>query len=391
MSIRSISALVVATGSGALMRSSRPKSIHLLCGRSMASYVLDTMAETGVRQAVLVTGGESGRVKKRLLEDSPPFPVQFMEHRPDEAGAQTLLVGLSGFDDFNDEEDVLIVPADLPLLRAETLFELLEHHRTSGAACTVLTVMADDGDPLNTPGGTGIIDRDRHGRVCGVTPRSQADRPKSLAPFRPGASEAGITIDDLEPVNPEPLEAATGIYCVRRGLLAPSLRRCVEESITGNARISDLVGVLAETGHRCESIVVSSGSDLVPVDNRSELAEAEAELRWRTNQRWLARGVTMVDPARTYIDATVKLGTDITIFPGTILQGSTVINDGCEIGPEVQLDRCTVGPNTRIDRATAKHATIGADCIVGPFAALVPGTDLPARTVTGPFYYSNAS
>jgi bifunctional UDP-N-acetylglucosamine pyrophosphorylase/glucosamine-1-phosphate N-acetyltransferase len=97
-------------------------------------------------------------------------------------------------------------------------------------------------------------------------------------------------------------------------------------------------------------------------------------------------GVTMVDPDRTYIDVTVQLGTDVTLFPGTMLQGSTTIGNGCELGPDVRLDRCRVGKSTRIEQATAHLATIGDDCTVGPFAVLQPGSDVPNGTVTGPFY-----
>jgi bifunctional UDP-N-acetylglucosamine pyrophosphorylase/glucosamine-1-phosphate N-acetyltransferase len=97
-------------------------------------------------------------------------------------------------------------------------------------------------------------------------------------------------------------------------------------------------------------------------------------------------GVTMVDPDRTYIDVTVQLGTDITLFPGTMLQGSTTIGDGCELGPDVRLDRCRVGKNTSIEQVTARLATIGDDCVVGPFAVLQPGADVPNGTTTGPFY-----
>jgi len=360
------------------MRSARPKPIHLLCGRSMASYVIDTLAEVGVRQAVVVTGADSARVSKRLLEDSPTFPVRFVEHKPDTKGAQVALVGLSEFDDFNDDEDVIIVPDDVPLLQAPMLEALIAHHRQSGAACTVLSTMVE------SPAGTseelnGRIARDRHGKVIGIEAGSISTDGR--------AGDGAIADGESQGRNEElSCEVANSVYCVRRGLLAPALRRSVSETTFANASLSDIVGVLAETGNRCESFLVDPGQDLTPVGNRFQLAEAEAELRRRTNHYWLSMGVTMVDPLHTYIDATVELGTDVTIFPGTILQGATVVGDGCEIGPEVQLDRCSVGSNTKVERTTARSASIGNDCSVGPFAVLEPGTKLAPRTVTGPFY-----
>ena len=357
MSTRSISALVLATGSGALMRSTRPKPIHLLCGRPMASYVLDTLGAVGVRQGVVVTGPEGARISKRLMEDPPGFGIRFAEQTVDRGPADAVLVGLSGFDDFNDDEDLLVVPSDVPLLRPGLVEELLAVHEGTNAACTALTV--EVGGDL----GHHRIVRDRHGEVAAV--RSDLD---------PTAT------DDVTS------EAVTGVYCFRRGLLAPALRRTIAENRAGELALSDAIEVLASSGHHCQSVVVDPGRDLTVVGNRMQLAEAEAELRRRTNRRWLSLGVTMVDPDRTYIDATVELGTDVTIFPGTILQGATDIGDGCELGPDTRLDRCRVGRNVRIEKVTARLAVIGDDCVVGPFAVLQPGSDLPPGTTTGPFY-----
>lgn len=359
MTERSISGLVVATSSGAPMRSARPKPIHLLCGRAMASYVLDSLAQAGVRQAVVVTGTEGGRISKRLLEDPPEVAVRFVEQKIDRGTGDAVLLGLSGFDDFDDDEDLLVVPADLPLLRAATLERLLDVHRASGAACTVLAVEVGP-----EPGHDRIL-RDRHGRVSAVA--------------------SDLELDLVDPAD-LPAEVATGVYCIRRGLLAPAIRRTTAENLAGEFRLGDVVEVLANSGHACAAAVVNEHHDLTPVGNRLQLAEAEAELRRRTNRYWLARGVTMVDPERTYIDATVRLGTDVTIFPGTMLQGSTTIGDGCELGPDVRLDRCQVGKNSRIEKATAVLASIGSDCVIGPFAVLQPGADVPSGTATGPFY-----
>lgn len=361
MSNRTISGLVVATSSGAPMRSARPKPIHLLCGRAMGSYVLDTLAAVGVRQAVVVTGVEGSRISKRLLEDPPGFPIRFVEQKIDRGTGDAVLIGLSGFDDFNDEEDLLVVPADLPLLRPAMVQQLLETHHASGSACTLLSIAV--GDDV----GYDRVVRDRHGRVSAVTSDLELADDATVGEVASG-------------------EAATGVYCIRRGLLAPAIRRTTAENLTGEPVLSDVVAVLADSGHSCASVVVEPAKDLTPVDNRLQLAEAEAELRRRTNRFWLSRGVTMVDPERTYIDATVRLGTDVTIFPGTMLQGSTTIGDGCELGPDVRLDRCQVGKNVRIEKVTARLATIGDECAVGPFAVLQPGSDLPAGTDTGPFY-----
>lgn len=368
------------------MHSARPKPIHLLCGRAMASYVLDTLDAVGVRQAVVVTGSNGGRISKRLLEEPPAFQVRFVEQRSNLGDGDAALIGLNSFDDVDDDDDdVVFVPADLPLLQPKTVEHLLAVHRATDAACTLLTAAADH--PLAPAAadrvGAGQVVRDRFGRVKTVVNEYQVFEPYI---------EIDLDGDDGSDENDEAgepeagPEIALGVLCVRRSLLAPALRRCSPDEETGLLRMNGIVGVLTESGHSCETAMIEEVGDLIPVDDRVQLADAEAELRRRTNRHWLSRGVTMVDPNRTYLDATVELGTDVTIFPGTILQGTTTIGDGCELGPNVHLDRCQVGENTRIAQTTGSLTTIGSNCVVGPYAALSPGSDISDGTTTGAFY-----
>ncbi len=371
------------------MHSARPKPIHLLCGRAMASYVLDTLDAVGIRQAVVVTGPNGGRVSKKLLEEPPEFQIRFVEQKNNRGNGDAALIGLNSFDDVDDEDDdVVFVPADLPLLQAATVNHLLAVHRATDAACTLLTAAADH--PLAAAAadrvGAGQVRRDRFGRVRAVVNDYEMFAPPdAIEPLGASSATADTGDDDDSAQRAEP-EIALGVLCVRRSLLAPALRRCQADEATGQTQISGIVEVLTESGHSCETAVIEEVGDLIPVDDRVQLADAEAELRRRTNHHWLSRGVTMVDPDRTYLDATVELGTDVTIFPGSILQGNTVIGDGCEIGPDAHLDRCQVAENSRIAQTSAALATIGANCVVGPYAALPPGSVLADGTNTGAFY-----
>ncbi|MFV0523006.1 MAG: NTP transferase domain-containing protein [Acidimicrobiales bacterium] len=375
------------------MRSSRPKPIHRLCGRAMASYVLDTLAAAGVREGVVVTGVDGSRVAKRLVEDTPGFPVRFVEQKFDFGTADAVLAGLSGFDEIDDDGDLLIVPADLPLLRSGLLERLVDVHRTSGAACSVLTVTAPvlpnrfGEDPMDGSTVADVVRRGRHDRVEAL----ESPRPATERITRVDA--AGIAPDDVadDPAGEATEERSTGVFCVRRGLLAPALRRAAADSPDGRGRLAEVVEVLAASGHLCVTLPVAPTADLVPVGDRNQLAETEAEMRRRTNRYWLSMGVTMVDPDRTYIDTTVALGTDITLFPGVFLQGTTTIGDGCELGPDTRLDGCTVGANVTIEQTTARLARIEDDCTVGPYAVLAPGTRLPTGTITGAFYAGDGS
>ncbi|MEZ5226884.1 MAG: NTP transferase domain-containing protein [Acidimicrobiales bacterium] len=355
---RRLSALVIATGGGGPIRSERPKSIHVLCGQPMMGYVLDALGEVGIDSAVVITGPGGDRVRKRMAEHPTSYDVSFVEQRYDRGSADAALVGLSGFDDFVDDADLLVVPADMPLVDPAELRSLVAEHRASGAACTALTVPADLADPF-------VVARDRHGRVSGLEPQAVA-----------------VGRDDLE--------AVVGVYCVSRGLLAPAVRRTPLAGPDGRHDLAAVLAVLAESGHPVATMMVSRSASLSPVDSRRELAEAAAALRRRINGNWLDRGVSMVDPERTYIDSTVRLGSDITLFPGTILQGDTIIGDGCEIGPDTRLDRCTVGDRTVIEKTMARQAEVGDDAKVGPFAVLEPGSQVENGAVTGPFYAATA-
>lgn len=323
----------------------------------MLTHVLEVLGTAGVDSAVVVTGPRGDWINKRIMEDPPSIPVHFVEQQANRGGADAALVGLTGFDEFDDDGDVLVLPADLPLLDLETLATLVYDHRMNDSACTVLSASVTGSQAWPR------VDRNERGAIIGMT--QFADAPQ--------------TNDEVE--------AGLGIYCIRRELLAPAARRSAPSFGAGLHHLSTVPTVLAESGHTVSVSSMDGELDNVrPIDDRFGLAQAEAELRRRTNRRWLDRGVTMVDPDRTYIDVTVSLGTDVTLFPGTMLQGTTVIGDGCEVGPDSRIDRCQIGKNTVIEKTMARGAAIGDNCRVGPFAVIETGASVPDGTVTGPFY-----
>jgi bifunctional UDP-N-acetylglucosamine pyrophosphorylase / glucosamine-1-phosphate N-acetyltransferase len=358
MSERTLSALVLAAGEGTRMRSSRPKPLHLLCGRAMVLYVLDALASVDVDRAVVVVGHAAEQVTKKLQEDAPDLALDFVEQHVQRGTGDAVSVGLTVFaDDDLDDADVLILPGDTPLLRPGTVARLVREHRLSNAACTILTAVADD------PTGYGRVVRGKDERVARVVEESDAS-----------AEERGIR------------EVNTSIYCFRRSLLAPALRRVSPENAQGEYYLTDVVEVLYDAGYPVTALAVDDAAETQGVNDRRQLSSAEAELRRRTNERWMALGVTMLDPERTYIDATVELAPDVTLFPGTLLQGRTVVGAGAEIGPDTRLVDSVVGPRARVETSVGRDADVGADAVVGPFAALEPGSHVPAGTRTGPFY-----
>ncbi len=339
------------------MRSARPKPLHMLCGQPMLVYVLDAVAAAKPERVVVVVGQNVEQVSKKLTEVSPDLALDFVEQRSPSGTGDAASIGLTGLeDDLIDDDDVLVVPGDTPLLRADTVTALVEHHRITSAAATLLAATR------GARGGYGTVVRDRHGRISRIG--GPDDDP----------ADAG-TAD----------EVAVGLYCFRRSLLAPALRRVSPDDASGEIRLDEVIAVLHETGHPIEALTVADHLDVAGVNDRLQLAEAEAELRRRTNRRWLAAGVTMVDPARTCIDATVELAPDVTLFPGTLLQGRTVVGEGAEIGPDSHLVDCAVGSGAAVSKTMAQDAEIGPGAVVGPFAVLEPGAQIPPGVHTGPF------
>ncbi len=341
------------------MRSVRPKPLHRLCGRPMVRYVIDAVAGSGADRAVLVVGYAAERVVKTLQQEPAPVPVEYVEQRVQRGTGDAVAVGLTGLpdDDDADEGDVMVLPGDTPLVRAETLTALVLEHRLSGAACTLLTARFDD------PRGYGRVVRDKDGRVRRIVEHRDA-------------SPQELTIDEVN----------TSIYVFRRGLLSPALRRLTPDNSQGELYVTDVVEVLAAAGHPVVSLVADDPGEIQGVNDRAQLAVAEAELRRRTNDAWMEAGVTIVDPAATYVDATVNLAADVTLFPGTILRGATTVGAGSEIGPSARLTDTRVGERSSVSDTVATHAEIGDDAVVGPFAVLEPGARVVSGARTGPFY-----
>lgn len=354
---RSLAAIVMAAGEGTRMRSDRPKPLHRLCGRPMVLHVLDALASTGATRAVMVVGHGADRVTKALTSEAPDsLPLEFVTQNVQRGTGDAVAVALTAFD-ADAEDDVIIMPGDQPLFRSETLRGLVDQHRETGAAATVLTARVAD------PTGLGRIVRDRQGRVRRIVEHRDAT-------------------DDERAVD----EVNTSVYCCKLDLLAPALRRLSPDNSQGEYYLTDVVEVLASAGYLVGAHTVADTSEAAGVNDRMQLAVAERELRRRTNARLMAAGVTMLDPDHTYVDASVSIGRDVTIFPGALLQGRTVIGAGAEIGPGCRLVDCRVGEGATLDQVIARGAVIGDGAVVGPYAALGHGAVVEAGVRTGAFH-----
>jgi bifunctional UDP-N-acetylglucosamine pyrophosphorylase/glucosamine-1-phosphate N-acetyltransferase len=328
----------------------------------MVLHVLDALAELPIQRVVVVVGHGAEGVTKAVQEGAPPtFSVEFVEQHVQRGTGDAAAVGLTGFPDNPDDEqedgDLVVLPGDAPLLRPPTLAALVRTHRASDAAASLLVARLAD------PTGYGRLVRDKDGRIARVVEEGDA-------------TEEERAVDEVN----------TSVYCFRRSVLAPALRRLSPENANGEYYLTDTVAVLHDAGYQISSLVVADPMEAAGVNDRAQLAVAEAELRDRTNERWMRRGVTMHDPERTYVDASVELAPDVTLFPGTILQGSTAVATGALIGPDTRLVDCRVGDGAVVEHSVARQADVGADARVGPYAVLEPGCRVAPGMLTGPFF-----
>jgi bifunctional UDP-N-acetylglucosamine pyrophosphorylase/glucosamine-1-phosphate N-acetyltransferase len=354
-----VSAIVLAAGEGTRMRSSRPKPLHMICGRAMVLHVIHALERLRPERTAVIVGHGAERVTKEVQEMAPAWAnVVFVEQAQRRGTGDAASHGMAALpgDDLDDESTVVVLPGDAPLLRPETLDELVSTHVANQNAATILTATMDD------PTGYGRVIKASDGRVLRIVEQRDAS-PDEL---------------DVHEIN-------TSIYAFRRELFGPALRHLSPDNAQGEYYLTDVVGVLAGMGHRVGR-VHAPAQETLGVNDRWQLALAERELRSRTNRQWLLNGVTMLDPRQTFIDVTVKLGRDVTLYPGTILEGSTVVGDGCVLGPDTRLGDCAVGEECRIQHTVGVDAEIGAGAVIGPYAHLPSGSAVAEGAVTGAFY-----
>ena len=353
-----VSAIVLAAGEGTRMRSSRPKPLHMICGRAMVLHVIHALEKLAPDRTAVVVGHGAEKVTKKVQENAPAWAnVAFVEQVIQNGTGDAAAIGMTVFagDDY-DESTVVVLPGDTPLLQPDSLDELVATHVANGNAATLLSSIVDN------PTGYGRIIRKRDGQVHRIVEQRDA------------------TPDELDVK-----EICTSIYAFRRDLLGPALRTLTADNSQGEYYLTDVIAVLADLGHHIGS-VVAPGQETQGVNDRWQLALSERELRARTNRHWLLNGVTMLDPRQTFVDVTVKIGRDVTLYPGTMLQGSTVVGDRCEIGPDTRLVDCAVGNDAAVEHTVGHDAEIGPHAVVGPYAHLPTGSVVAPNEATGAFY-----
>jgi bifunctional UDP-N-acetylglucosamine pyrophosphorylase/glucosamine-1-phosphate N-acetyltransferase len=353
MTDQSLAVIILAAGQGTRMKSSKAKVLHALGGVPLVGHVLTTAEELGAAHILTVVRHERESVSAEVLRRFPEAVIVDQDEVPGTGRAvEVALEALpEGF-----EGRVVVLSADVPLLDAATLRSLVSAHQHEGNALTMLSAILDD------PSGFGRIVRSGD-----------------------GAFEAIVEHKDASSEQLAVREINAGVYVFSAGPLRDALSRVGTENAQREKYLTDAASVIREAGGRIEAMAVRDPWLVAGINDRVQLAAAARELNARTIRRWQVAGVTILDPASTWIDVDATLAEDVELLPGTQVRGATTIERGAIIGPDTTLVDCEVGPDAIVKRTDATLAVIGAGATVGPFAFLRPGTVLGADGKIGTF------
>lgn len=340
---------VLAAGQGTRMKSSLPKVMHRVAGRTMVDWVLRAVGEIGAAEITVVTSPSGSE-----LRDALSVGVTSCIQEEQLGTGHATQVALTQFGDLAGDA-VLVVPGDTPLLRPETVSELVATHVAAGAACTMLTTHMDD------PTGYGRVIRSSDGSVAAIVEHRDAS-PDQLA------------VDEIN----------AGIYIFDGELLAAALGNVSRDNVQGEYYLPDVLAIFAAEGRRIEA-VLAEAEEVAGVNSQTQLAQVAKVMRGLINEEWMNRGVWMADPDQVFIEAGVQLSPGACIYPGVHLEGETVVGEGARIGPDTYILDGKVGNNAHVWYGVVRQAEIGDGAEVGPYVSLRPGTVLQANSKAGTF------
>ncbi|MEH7481689.1 bifunctional UDP-N-acetylglucosamine diphosphorylase/glucosamine-1-phosphate N-acetyltransferase GlmU [Neobacillus drentensis] len=342
-------AVILAAGQGTRMKSKLYKVLHPVCGKPMVQHVVDQVMKLNIQEVVTIIGHGAEMVQAQL-GDSSRYALQDQQLGTAHAvsQAQSLLEGKAGV--------TIVVCGDTPLIKAETMESLFKHHEESAAKATILTARIED------PTGYGRIIRNKKGLVEKIVEHKDA-------------SEEERKINEIN----------TGTYCFDNLALFEALMNVSNENVQGEYYLPDVIEILKKQGEVVTAFQTDEFEETLGVNDRVALAEAERIMRGRTNAAHMRNGVTIIDPANTYIETEVEIGQDTVIYPGTMIKGKTVIGAECQIGPNSEIVSCEIGAETVIRQSVAHNSSIGAQVNIGPFAHIRPESAIQDEVKIGNF------
>jgi bifunctional UDP-N-acetylglucosamine pyrophosphorylase/glucosamine-1-phosphate N-acetyltransferase len=321
------------------MKSQVPKVLHALCGRSMLGHALAAASELQPERLVVVAGHQREQVAAETERQAPGVTVVTQEPQNGTGHAVRMVIEALG----TLNGTVIVTYGDMPLLRSATLRALNTEHVTSNNAVTVLTAHVEN------PYGYGRVIRDAHDNLTEIVEQR-----------------------DATPAQQEIAEINSGCYAFNGVLLADAIKRVATDNAQGQEYLTDVVKILRADGHPVGTTTAEDPEEIAGINDRIQLADARLALNRRTLEDWMRDGVTVVDPASTWVDVTVTAEQDAEILPFTYLEGATTIASSAKVGPNCRLTDTEVGEQAMVSYTVANQASIGPGASVGPFAYLRP-------------------
>jgi bifunctional UDP-N-acetylglucosamine pyrophosphorylase / glucosamine-1-phosphate N-acetyltransferase len=342
-------AVILAAGQGTRMKSKLYKVLHPVCGKPMVEHVVDQISTLHINETVTIIGHGADLVKTHLNGKSE-FALQ--EEQLGTAHAVMQAESVLG----NLEGTTLVVCGDTPLIKAETMEALLQHHEDQKAKATILTGYAEN------PTGYGRIIRNNTGLVERIVEhKDAAEEEKSVK------------------------EINTGTYCFDNKALFDALKKVSNDNVQGEYYLPDVIEILQSEGEIVSAYQTSDFGETLGVNDRVALSQAETIMKRRINEQHMRNGVTITDPNNTYIGSDVKIGRDTLVLPGTVLAGHTEIGEDAIIGPSTEIKDCIVGSRTTVKQSVAHNSSIGSNVQIGPFAHIRPESSIHDEVKIGNF------
>lgn len=346
-----LTAVILAAGQGTRMKSQYPKVLHRVCGVPMVEQVIRVVRQGGFEKCVVITGFKEHLVREYLGNHD----ISFVHQEQQLGTGHAVMQAVPEFEN-NRDGYVLVICGDTPLLRAETIHQLAETCQKEGAVATVLTAILDN------PFGYGRVLRDGEGHMTSIVEQKDGT-PEQLAVH----------------------EINTGTYVFQVGALLDALKQIDNNNAQGEYYLTDVFEIMIKAGKKVIPVAADDPDETMGVNSRIQLSQADRILRLRKAEELMAAGVSIIDPEHTYVEQDVEVGQDSTLYPGTMLQGHTVVGKNCKIGPDTQLTDVTCGEFTHLNRVYAHECTIGNYNEIGPFVHLRPGTVLHDHIKIGNF------
>lgn len=348
-----IISIILAAGEGTRMKSRLPKVAHKVCGKPLVTHVVDRALGADVEKNVVVVGHNSDVVKSCLDED-----VFFVEQPiAEDAPYGTAFAVKQAKDHIGDEDTVLVLCGDTPLIKSETLKEFTDFHNKREFNVSVLTSTIDN------PKGYGrIIRSDKDGFV------------ESIVEEKDATDEQRV----IKEIN-------SGIYCFNGKVLKEVLDKIENNNTQNEYYLTDALHILKAEGEKVGGFKILDAGEIQGINSKVQLAEAEKIMRKNINEKLMLEGAIIIDPENTYIDEDVKIGIDTVIKPGVILEGKTVIGEGCTIGHNSRIKNSKLGDNVEIQISNIVDSTVGDGSKVGPYANLRPNSILGKNVKIGDF------